>query len=186
MKKVFLAAGHHPTARGASFEDFNEHDEATLWCADIAARDESVMLVPTGTLKEKARWINERARLGDLAVELHFNSAVNAAGEHVGAGSVTLYYPGSDSGRRLAEAMQAQLSGVFPPDRGVVEGWYRGDKTRGVYYFLEHVRVPAVILEPEFVHRKDLIRARMKQGCDAIIDALKSELSTRENHRGST
>lgn len=185
MKRVFLAAGHHPTARGASFGDFNEHDEATRWCSYIASQDaEKIVLVPTGSLKSKTAWINDRAKLGDAAVELHFNSAVNAAGEHVGAGSVTLFYPGSDSGKRLAEAMQRELSKVFPPDRGVVEGWYRGDKARGAYYFLEHVRVPSVILEPDFVHRKDLIRSNMEGGCAAILNALRSEV-IKENGDGN-
>lgn len=177
MSKVFIAAGHYPAAPGAGFEGFFEHDEAAQWVSSIVALDaELFSVVPVGDLKAKARWINARARAGDIAVEVHFNSAMNAAGAHIGSGSVTLYMPGSEEGKSLAGVCQSALASVFPPDRGVVEGWYRGDRERGAYYFLEKTICTAVILEPEFVHHKDIIVARRDACCYALFSALRGRM----------
>lgn len=169
MNRVFLAAGHYPASPGAGHEGFFEHDEAAVWVkVMVKASPDLFSEVPTGDLKSKTKWVNTRCQDGDVAVELHFNSAVDADGKHVGSGSVTLYMPGSAKGKELAVACQRALSSVYPPDRGVVEGWYRGDQSKGAYYFLERTTCPAVILEPEFVHRADVIRA----GADACRKAL--------------
>lgn len=182
MNKVFLSAGHYPKSPGAGFEGFFEHDEAARWCTVIQAMDlDFIQLVPTGTLKEKAQWINRRARIGDVAVEIHFNDALNAKGEHIGSGSETLYYPGSTRGLALARVVQAELAKLFPPDRGVKEGWYRGDPSRGPDYFLERVTVPALILEPEFVRNKEVIQSRRGEACGVIFAALRTEVLKEQN-----
>ena len=175
MGKVFIAAGHHPKAPGAGFEGFYEHDEADRWLDVMFALDPDgrvLVRVPTGPLKDKAEFINRRCTGGDIAVELHFNSAVNAAGEHVGSGCVTLYYPNSEPGLRLADACQEVLAAAFPPSRGLVAGWYRGDQSRGAYYFLERVRCPSVILEPEFINHRDLIQSKRAEVAPALAVAL--------------
>lgn len=177
MSKVFLAAGHYPTAPGAGFEGFFEHDEASRWVTLLDSMAQDLLhVVPTGTLKTKAQFINARCQPGDIAVELHFNSAENANGEHIGQGSVTLYCPGSNKGQRLADCMQNELAKVFSPNRGIVEGWFRGDRDRGVYYFLERTNCPAVILEPEFVHRRAIIQSNRAAGCAAILAGLRTYL----------
>lgn len=178
MKKVFLAAGHYPSSPGAGFEGFYEHDEAVRWVQCIAANEthdalgqESMyVVVPTGDLRSKAQFINARVRPGDIAVEIHFNSAVDrTTGERIGSGCVTLYMPNSALGRVLAEECQSALvEAIGNKDRGVVEGWYRGDRSKGPYYFLERTRCPAVILEPEFVHRKDVITGCRTTACAAL------------------
>lgn len=175
MPKVFIAAGHHPKAPGAGFEGFYEHDEADRWLDEMFKLDldgRVLVRIPTGPLKDKADFVNRRCAPGDVALELHFNSAVNAAGERVGSGSVTLYCPNSEEGMQLAHAAQEVLKAHFPPDRGIVAGWYRGDQTRGGYYFLERTRCPAIILEPEFVHHRDLIQAKRAEVAPAIAVAM--------------
>lgn len=180
MSKVFLAAGHYPAQPGAGFEGFYEHDEAVRWVARIVEMDADfgyVVEVPTGDLKSKTRFVNTRAQSSDIAVEIHFNAAANAAGQRVGDGCVTLYMPGSEHGRVLAEECQkALVAAMQNRDRGTVEGWYRGNRERGAYYFLERTRCPAVILEPEFVHHKDIIVGRREAACRTLYEVFTSHL----------
>ena len=178
MAKILLAAGHYPSSPGAGFEGFFEHDEAALWVDVVSDLEPDLFaVVPTGDLKSKARFINARARPGDVAVEVHFNSAVDArTGERVGSGCVTLYMPGSERGEALARTCQGALASVFQPDRGIDEGWYRGVRARGPYYFLAKTSCPAVILEPEFVHRKEVIQSRRDAACYALFSALRGHV----------
>lgn len=174
MTMIFLSAGHYPSKPGASFERFIEHDEAIIWVHKIEALcDEEVVTVPTGVLKEKVAFINERVMDGDCAVEIHFNAARNAEGQPIGRGSETLYYPGSEPGKVLAEKFQKVLGEIFPPDRGVKEGWYRMDPSRGADFFLAKTKCPAIIIEPEFVHRSNLIYANRDAAIDALVKVMK-------------
>lgn len=171
---IFISAGHHPSAPGARWERFVEHDEALIWAQEIAARVEDSMFVPPGVLKSKVDFINSRILEGaeDVAIEVHFNAARDAEGKPVGRGAETLYYPGSVDGKRLAEVCQEALVKFFPPDRGVKEGWYRMDKNRGPDFFLAKTKCPAVILEPEFVHRHEKIVERRLDAIMALVEAL--------------
>ena len=171
---IFVSAGHYPSAPGATFERFIEHDEAAVWAS---ALDEKLgtdsILVPATVLKEKTKFINARLVNGDVALEIHFNAAVDADGKNVGRGCETLYYPESEKGLELAEICQKVLAENFPPDRGTKEGWYKMDKSRGADFFLAKTGCPAVILEPEFVHRNDLISANRDNTIDGLATALK-------------
>jgi len=169
---IYISAGHHSLKKGASFEEFYEHDEALVWVdllvchlKDIAVR------VPPGVLKEKVKFINEGK--AKIAIEVHFNSAIDSNGNRVGKGSETLYYPGSEKGLSLAKAVQLVLARHFPPSRGVKEGWYRMDKRKGPDYFLARTKCPAIIIEPEFVHRKEIIRSKRSNACEDLAHALR-------------
>jgi len=73
---IFISAGHYPSAPGAKWERFVEHDEAVVWADMLIAKiGADSMLVPTGVLKSKVDFINERIMNGDIAVEIHFNAA---------------------------------------------------------------------------------------------------------------
>jgi|SRR5210317_1096777 len=166
---IFISAGHYPAAPGARYGRFIEHDEAIIWAERIADKlGGNGTLVPTGYLREKVDFINKRIMNGDVAVEIHFNAAKDSSGNNVGRGSETLYYPGSVKGKLLAEACQSALAAHYPPDRGVKEGWYRMDPERGPDFFLAKTACPAVILEPEFVHRNELIHEFRNITCEAI------------------
>ena len=181
---ILVSAGHHPTKPGACYQGFCEHDEALRWARDICEilTDEHALMVPPSTLKEKVSFIN--ARKCDLAVEIHFNSAKQWVdldndglvdeGEdvHVGRGSETLYYPSSVRGKAAARIVQHALASVFEPDRGIKEGWYRLNPKYGADYFLRKTKCTALILEPEFIHRKHLIIGKRGDACFAIADAL--------------
>lgn len=162
---IFISAGHYPSAPGAKWDRFIEHDEAVVWAARLDQLLDTGMLVPTGVLREKVKFINERILNGDIAIEIHFNAARDSNNNPVGRGCETLYYPGSDRGKKLAEMCQEALEEFYPPNRGAKEGWYRMNKKNGPDFFLAKTKCPAVIIEPEFVHRAEIIH---KHRDDAI------------------
>ena len=171
---LFISAGHHQAAKGAEYKGFNEHDEAQTWVSLIANHlGSDCMVVPTGYLRDKVAFINTHTTdvQKDLAVEVHFNSAVKD-GVHIGKGSECLFYPTSIRGYLLAEAVQETLGELFPPNRGVKEGWYRMKKTNGPDFFLERTSCTALILEPEFIHRKAKIQQKRETACKQIAEAL--------------
>jgi len=169
---ILISAGHHPGKRGAHFEDFYEHDEAVLWATLIVHNLGSEgMLVPADVLRKKVNFIN--AMRPSIAMEIHFNSAVDEDGKHVGRGCETLYYPGSVEGKKIADRVQATLANIFPPDRGVKEGWYRMNKDFGPDYFLARTSCASIIIEPEFVHRKDIIETNRIEACAKLAETLR-------------
>ena len=174
LAMIFISAGHYPSSPGAKWQRFVEHDEAEAW-ADLldAALDDS-MRVPSGVVRSKIDFINSRIMPGDVAVEIHFNAARDKKGNNVGEGSETLYFPNNDESKALAELCQTALAKIFQPDRGIKEGWYRADPSRGADFFLAQTECPSVILHPEFVHRAGLI---WRHRIDAI-NALAAVLNT--------
>jgi len=185
---IFVSAGHYPSKPGASWERFVEHDEAMIWATNLAAQLAEIeinsLLVPTGILRTKVDFINNRLMNGDFALEIHFNAARDGDNQPVGKGSETLYYPESEKGKALAEVCQSAMTEFFLPDRGVKEGWYRMDKSKGADFFLAKTKCPAVILEPDFVHHSDMIEAFRDEAVVALAEALKEykgELSGRND-----
>lgn len=170
---IFISAGHYPSAPGAKWERFIEYDEAVIWADMICAGIDTSMRVPTGVLKNKVNFINERIMNGDIAIEIHFNAARDSNNNPIGRGCETLYYPGSEKGKELAELCQTVLAAHYPPDRGVKEGWYRMDPSKGADFFLAKTKCPAVILEPEFVHRSDIIEENREEAIIDLVNAIK-------------
>lgn len=175
---IFISAGHYPAAPGAKFDRFIEHDEAEIWATIMANKlDLNSTLVPTGILQSKVDYINTRLMNGDIAIEIHFNAARDADNKPVGRGSETLYYPGSEEGKKVAELCQEALAICFPPSRGVKEGWYRMDPERGPDFFLARTKCPAIIIEPEFVHHSELIIEKREMAISLMIENLQEYAS---------
>lgn len=179
---LMISAGHHQGAQGARFNEYTEWREARQWRDLLASNLAHIAIpVPTGTLRQKVEFINRGQPTA--AVEVHFNSAI-VRGRHVGQGCETLHYPGSVRGQWLAHLVQSALAPIFPPDRGIKEGWHRmdrpgivdyhgdkdGDET--INYFLRETRCPAIIIEPEFIHNIELIQTQRVFACAAIAEAL--------------
>lgn len=167
---VFISAGHYPASPGADDgHGFSEHPEAVEWMNALAVELGAVsVLVPTGKLPAKIAFINSLVQDGDCAIEIHFNSAEDAQGIHVGAGSETLYCPGSNSGPVLAQAVQTELAKTFPPNRGIKPGWYRMDPRNGPDAFLTDTHCTAIIVEPDFIHRRGIIQSFREEGVRAL------------------
>jgi len=184
---IFLSAGHYPSKPGASHERFVEHDEAVIWVTQLAVALAELgvesLVVPVGILRTKVDFINSRIMNGDIAIEIHFNSFkiwkdANRDGvvtddemKHAGRGCESLYYPGSSRGRKISEALGLCLAKFYAPYRGSKEGWYRLNKDNGPDFFLARTTCTAVILEPEFVHRAEIINNNRDQ---AILSLAKS------------
>ena len=170
---IFISAGHYPSAPGAKWERFIEHDEAIIWqrmlCELLGKKS---LVVPVGILRDKISFINERVMNGDIALEIHFNAARDSNNNPIGRGCETLYYPGSEAGKHIATLCQDALSTLFPPDRGVKEGWYRMDPKRGPDFFLVRTKCSAVIIEPEFVHRSDIITENREEAINNLASIL--------------
>ncbi len=183
---IALSAGHYPAAPGACWPADNhawcEHDLAAHWVGQIALlvrQRVEVQVVPSGWLGDKVRFINSLKNC-QLAVELHFNSSPSAKAR----GCETLYCPGSDAGRRAAEAVQEYLAQVFPPSRGVKPGWHRMDLPghvdyqgdvegdEKVDYFLGKTGMVALIVEPEFIFNRVTLEKLEQSGCAALAEGI--------------
>lgn len=179
---IFLSAGHYPESPGSCFFDFCEHAEAFKWITKISfliRQQEHVATVPSGFLTEKIKWINQfNPEPGDLAVEIHFNSNVDAKG------CETLYCPGSEKGIKAATIIQNALEPLFPPGRGIKEAWYKMDRPGHVDFdgdvdgdekldaFVKRVRPPALIIEPDFISQRSRIEQNRDSACQVLAEAI--------------
>ena len=91
---------------------------------------------------------------------------------NAGKGCETLYYPNSQQGAYIANAVQHALAPTLFKDRGIKEGWYRMNPKNGSDFFLDKTRCTAIILEPDFIHRKDEIQRQRKYACESIARTL--------------
>lgn len=179
---IAISIGHHKDSQGAEFEGVTEYALASGWAYDISDCIDGSFVV-SGILNDKVRKINSKdAR---LAVEVHFNSYkiwedANRDGiidddelRNAGRGSETLYMPKSIKGKLLAKHVQDQLGKIARPNRGIKEGWYRMDKKRGPDFFLRRTICPAIIIEPEFIHRLEEINKMKSQAILLIAQGIK-------------
>lgn len=192
MKTVILSAGHYPAKSGASWEGLREHDVAVEWVNEIAdyltlEGVNVVQIAPSG-LTEKVQHVNQWANIHEcVAIELHFNAAGSVTYVQ---GNETLYYPGSDAGKVMAESYNEKFFELAEEyvvkDRGVKEGWYRMDRP-GVIdfygdedgnempdYWLRKTSCPALILEPCFMCQIEEIGDDWVMVARAIGDAIKT------------
>lgn len=210
---IFLSAGHYPAKPGASFNGRIEHAEAVRWVnriAEVIGDACPVGIVPTGPLAiykrdvtgivkgpagrpviigGKIDWINRQHIHTPAAIlaEIHFNSDPS----HAGKGSETLYCPGSQNGRRAAQMIQDAIGGLFSPNRGAKEGWYRMDRPGHSDYIgdiegdevvdallLDTLPV-SVIIEPLFIHETERLDQWWMTGCAAIAEVLMKFAATK-------
>lgn len=183
---ILISPGHNPASKGARFEDFFEFDETYIWAKKIAEHlGDKALLVPNGKLSEKVDFINDNLEEGSIAAEIHFNSAkvwkdLNKDGivdegevHNVGRGALTLHYPKSKIGIRLATEVHATLTPFYGTHwNGVMAGYYRMNPKNKVDYFLSKTKCPSIIIEPEFIHHKDLIQKHREVVCFNIAQVL--------------
>ena len=175
---ILVSAGHHPSAKGAHHGDFYEHDEAVLWRDELVTQLGGMgkaVPVPDADSPmaeaQKAGFINlaDDAR---LAVEIHFNSLDTTQTLPAERGCLTYYYPGSQTGRRMAQQVQEVMRQYFTPDLGAHDGYVQMNKTMGVIWFLATTKCPALIIEPQFIDRKEDIQSKRHDCCVALATVL--------------
>ena len=180
--KIAISAGHYPAKPGAVFEGRTEHELALPWRDALAEGLRrfglQTVLVAPGTLTEKIRQVNSENC--DLALEIHFNAAPSGKA----SGSETLYYPGSDAGKSLANAIQKEIASLCAPNRGAKEGWYRMDRPGHSDYpgdiegdevvdaWLRLTNCTALILEPYFMSEIVKIETKRYAVCNVIASAV--------------
>ena len=184
---ILLSAGHYPKEPGACFPDENrtwcEHEEATHWVTIIALyirQQMGVAVVPSSWLGDKVKWINTYRPVPVLVAEVHFNSDISKKQK----GCETLYCPRSKKGQAAAQIVQNAMSSIFPPSRGIKEGWYRQDSPghvdypgdvegdEKVDYFLAKTKPVSLIIEPEFIYNRGVIEGVRDIGCEIIAKGL--------------
>ena len=192
---IILCAGHDKKSVGASYNNFNEYDEAVKWVQLIhdsivsdyeypcAIVPDLRTVDPTQTANDvyagKVRWVNAHD-MALLAIEIHFNSDESKRQR----GCETLYMPGSEKGHEAAKIVQAELAGLFPPSRGAKEGWHRMDKPgrvdypgdvdgdENINYWLRATYPVALALEPEFIYNRETIEDKRTAACAALAATL--------------
>lgn len=185
---ILISCGHHKNAQGAKFEKdgvlYTEYNFANIWADKIVEIiGDQAIRVPNGTLKEKVEFINSIENVS-IAVEVHFNSykmwkdqnanGVVDDGEMVnaGRGSETLYYPSSKTGKEAARVVQGAIAQIMKPDRGIKEGWYQMNPSKGADFFLKRTHCTSLIVEPEFIDNIEIIIKNEDSTCHAIASAL--------------
>ncbi len=168
---IFISAGHKNNSDGANYKKkFFEHEQAVLW-RDIICELLGVKPVPVGTLEKKVAYINKHESGSTIAIEIHFNSAMSK-GRHIGRGCETLHHPKSKNGIALANVVHQEIVKTFSPNRGLKAGYYRMNPKNQVDYFLRKTRCPSIIIEPDFIHRYELITTSRRQCTRDIVRAL--------------
>ena len=167
---IIISAGHNPQKVGACNGDFCEYPVATDWIKEIHSLIEPIypcIIVPTGTLTSKVTFINSHPE-AVVAVELHFNSNVNAEGVEA------LHHPRSKNGKILAEMFcdGFEKRGLFLPNRGAKIGYYQMNPDKPIDFFLRMTNPVACILEPDFISQKRRIVENKEEACYAIANIL--------------
>jgi N-acetylmuramoyl-L-alanine amidase len=189
--KIAVSAGHDPRRRGACYGKICEHDLTVSWQQSLLKYlDTAGVKVPSNLpLRHKIAWINATPDITS-AVEIHFN-----AGSIKAKGCETLYAPNSRRGMRIAENVQKAISSFCAPNRGIKEGWYRMDRPGHVDYkgdmegdeivdaFLRQTRMPAIIVEPFFIHELTRIDELRETVCEVMAEALIESATILERSR---
>lgn len=171
---IALSAGHYPNSPGVCYRSICEHGEASIWVSILTSvlRDiSSICVVPSVRLKDKISWINAHPEI-KLVCEIHFNSDESKKA----AGSETLYAPNSVKGRECARLIQAEMAGIFLPNRGYKEGWYKMIRPPNPAAvpdaLLAKTKPVAIIVEPEFIYNYQMIEDRRIAGCNSLAKGL--------------
>ena len=145
-KKIVIDAGHGGKDPGAVFEDVKEKDLNLSIAKKLrnmlykAGYEVSMTRIDDTFIK-----LSDRARLAnelevDIFVSIHNNAASNINVE----GIETLYYPGSEEGKKLATNIQlSMIKKAMRKDRGL--------KERDNLYVLKYTHMPAVLVEGGFI-----------------------------------
>lgn len=148
--KVAIIAGHGLKYPGAvnSRLGLNEHEivqQIVHHCGDQLNSRGVNWVSCNGSLFDKVELCNVLEV--DLAVEVHLNSVRDST---IGGAEVLIANLNSRSGP-IAQQIQENLVELGLKDRGVKVGYFRGNRKKGLLYFLRMTKMPAIIVECFFL-----------------------------------
>jgi N-acetylmuramoyl-L-alanine amidase len=167
--RVFLSAGHGGPVGGlvdpgATVGPLTEYD----LCLDIvhvaarAARMVLPIMVPSGTLSEKIKWVNYWSEPGDVAIEVHLN-----AGDERAHGCEVFY--ASDRGKHIAAEIHAALVRADRSPRGIKPDSQSSHMRLG---WCRQTQPWAVLVEVAFLTNEEERHWLVHGGCIAAGEAI--------------
>ena len=150
MKIIAIGEGHNtPQDMGVQYKDENSH--LIEFCENLKILPFTIEhLYKWGyrvedfhghLIREKVPFVN--SRIAELSIEIHHNwySSEKIRGAEV------IYHPNSKRGKKAAELMLDAIRDEGFETRGVFEGYYRYDKSKGFYAFTAKLWKPSIIVE---------------------------------------
>jgi N-acetylmuramoyl-L-alanine amidase len=161
--KLFLSAGHSPQDPGAVVNGVKEFDLNQR----VIAAHKKATLVPTGTLRSKIDWVNQRATPNDRAVEIHYNTSIHASRK----GTEVYYADGDDKelaiaiDRAIANKTGLPVGGVkkitdevAPCEASLGSVIHDSQTYVGSLGWCRQIKCPAVIVEVGYMTNYDDMR----------------------------
>ena len=169
--KLFLSIGHNPQKPGAS----HTHKDGTtiiehFACSIIAAylfqylhqHNIKPILVPTGSLRQKANFVNTQASDDDILIEIHLNAFnTKVQGTECLSGQATAKLA-SNICHNISTLLNIKNRGVKPPV-------YHTDKP---LYLAKHCKANLIIIEPFFLDREGAQFFDLQKTAEAIGKAI--------------
>lgn len=177
MGRIFISAGHGAGDPGAIVGGTTEAQEMILLrnliASELRSRGFEVLSVPDDlTLRQTIDWINARARVGDVALEIHADAFSNPSTRGASVFHIAL----NEERKANAELLLLALLRRVPqlPSRGA-----KPDTATGVgrLAICRDVRVPSLLMEVGFLTNPDdraLIQNRRRDIALGISDGLAS------------
>lgn len=174
MTDLVISIAHGPNSTQAIEGLFNEYTISLMWSTlldrSLKARGIDCEIINTPFFTDKKNLVNNFNPR--LAIEIHFNEFHDESVR----GSETLYHPGSWLGKMYAVIMQQHLGKMEKRNRGIKEGWYRGQVGTPLY-FLAYTKPPALIIEPGFIDACEDLILQAPEGVALIADAIEEIFS---------
>jgi N-acetylmuramoyl-L-alanine amidase/Mannosyl-glycoprotein endo-beta-N-acetylglucosaminidase len=175
MGRIFLSAGHGSGDSGAIAGGTTEAREMILLrdqiLPELRAKGIEVLSVPDDrTLKQSITWINDRARKGDIALEIHADAFDNP-----GTRGASIFYLANNNERKnQAQLVLLALLRRVPqiPSRGAKPDTATGVGRLG---FCRDITIPSLLLEVGFLTNsedRNILQNRRKEMAQGIADGL--------------
>ncbi len=175
--KVAIIAGHGLNDPGAvnSRLDLNEHEivqQIVHNCVDQLNAKGIHWISSNGSLHDKVELCNVLEV--DLALEIHLNSFRDST---VGGAELLVANLNSRS-VPTAQRIQTSLVELGLNDRGVKVGYFRGNRKKGLLYFLRTTKMPAIIVECFFLSNDDeaqMYSNRITEIAQSIVNGIMNQ-----------
>ena len=160
--KIAVSAGHYPPKDLGCTKDnvveYFKNCEVANSLQEILYHKGHTIYNPTGSIKSKVDKINTFYK-PDIAIEIHHN----ANKDKKIRGAEIIYHPTSARGEFLSYCIAETIHANGYDSRGIFEGYYRYDKSKGYYYFTSHTRCLALIIECAYMTNADDLKLMLEK-----------------------